>query len=81
MDFALSATAQGYLARLQEFMDEHVYPAEPVYAAQRTAAGPDDHTVPPIIEKLKVEARSRGLWNLFLPGVSGLSNLDYAPLA
>jgi acyl-CoA dehydrogenase len=37
--------------------------------------------VPPIVEELKAEARARGLWNLFLPDVSGLSNLDYASLA
>jgi acyl-CoA dehydrogenase len=81
MDFAPSAKAEEYLGRLQEFMDSHVYPAEKVYADQRAAAGPGDHTVPPIIEDLKTAARSRGLWNLFLPDVSGLSNLDYAPLA
>ena len=27
------------------------------------------------------KAKSEGLWNLFLPGVSGLSQLDYALLA
>jgi acyl-CoA dehydrogenase len=81
MDFAMSATAEDYLGRLREFMDSHVYPAEKVYADQRAAAGQDDHRVPPIVEELKVEARKRGLWNLFLPDVSGLTNLDYAPLA
>jgi acyl-CoA dehydrogenase len=43
------------------------------------------HAHPPVIEELKSEARSRGLWNLFLPHktqwTDGLSNLDYAPLA
>jgi acyl-CoA dehydrogenase len=34
-----------------------------------------------VVEELKAEARARGLWNLFLPSVSGLSNLDYAPVA
>ena len=34
-----------------------------------------------MVEDLKAEARNRGLWNLFLPDVSGLSNLDYASLA
>ena len=33
------------------------------------------------MEELKEQARSRGLWNLFLPDVSGLSNLEYAPVA
>jgi acyl-CoA dehydrogenase len=83
MDFAPSPTAAEYLDRLQEFMDSHVFPAEPVYAEQRAKlrSQGEEHTVPPIVEELKAEARRRGLWNLFLPDVSGLSVLDYAPLA
>ncbi|MFE9689282.1 acyl-CoA dehydrogenase family protein [Micromonospora sp. NPDC005806] len=83
MDFEPSARASEHLKRLQEFMDEHVYPAEPVYAAQRAelAAAGTRHHLPPVVEDLKAEARRRGLWNLFLPDVSGLSNVDYAPLA
>ena len=34
-----------------------------------------------LIEDLKAKAKSEGLWNLFLPEVSGLKNLEYAPLA
>ncbi|MDQ4058393.1 MAG: acyl-CoA dehydrogenase family protein, partial [Actinomycetota bacterium] len=44
----------------------------------------DPHHQPAVMEELKEEARSRGLWNLFLPDTehgSGLGNLDYAPLA
>ena len=87
MDFAPSARATEYLARLQAFMDEQVYPAEPLYAAQRAelvAAG-RPHDPPAVIEELKAEARRRGLWNLFLPDAQdpphGLSVLEYAPLA
>jgi acyl-CoA dehydrogenase len=81
MDLAISADAAALLERLSDFMDAHVYPAEAVYAAQREQAGPGDHTLPPVVEELKVEARRRGLWNLFLPAVSGLSNLEYAYIA
>jgi acyl-CoA dehydrogenase len=81
MDFALSPTATEHLGRLQDFMDEKVYPAEAVYEDYRREAGYGDHTLPPVVEELKAEARKRGLWNLFLPDVSGLSNLDYASLA
>jgi acyl-CoA dehydrogenase len=37
----------------------------------------------PVRAELRAEARSRGLWNLFLPGEDGggLTNLQYAPLA
>ena len=37
--------------------------------------------MPPVIEELKALAKERGLWNLFLPSISGLTNLEYAPLA
>jgi acyl-CoA dehydrogenase len=83
VDFALSATAKDHADRLQSFMDSHVLPAESTYRRQReelTASG-RTHEVPPVVEELKVEARGRGLWNLFLPDVSGLSNVDYAHLA
>jgi acyl-CoA dehydrogenase len=84
MDFALSPTAQDLQARLLDFMDSHVYPAEQVYRTQMLESA-DPHFHPPIIEVLKTEARSRGLWNLFLPEktqwTDGLSNVDYAALA
>ena len=38
-------------------------------------------SIPPVIEELKKKAQQAGLWNLFLPGVSGLSQLEYAPMA
>ncbi|MFI6758050.1 acyl-CoA dehydrogenase family protein [Micromonospora sp. NPDC050417] len=87
MDFELSAVARHYRSSLQEFMNACVYPAEPVYAEQRSALRREgrEHDVPPIVEELKDEARRRGLWNLFLPGATqpahGLSVTDYASLA
>jgi len=63
------------------FMRERVLPAEPEHLAHRKAAGPDDHTVPPVVEDLKRQARAEGLWNLFLPAESGLTQLEYAPIA
>jgi acyl-CoA dehydrogenase len=67
-------------------MDEFVYPAEKVFAEQvaDAAAAGRIWQRPPVIDELKAEARSRGLWNLFLPkhpGGAGLTNLQYAPLA
>jgi acyl-CoA dehydrogenase len=81
MDFAMSAKGADYHKRLTEFMVEHVLPAEKSYDEYRAAAGPGDFTVPPVVEELKALARERGLWNLFLPAESGLTNLEYAPLA
>jgi acyl-CoA dehydrogenase len=81
MDFAMSVKASDYHKRLSDFMTEHVFPAEADYDQYRDEAGPNNHTVPPIIEELKAKAKERGLWNLFLPAESGLTNLEYAPLA
>lgn len=77
----MSAKAIDYRTRLSDFMTEHVFGAEADYDDYRRAAGPADHTAPPIIEELKTKAKDRGLWNLFLSAESGLTNLEYAPLA
>ncbi|MBO5496551.1 MAG: hypothetical protein J5967_04035, partial [Oscillospiraceae bacterium] len=42
------------------------YPAEAVYEEQMAAAD-TPHFHPQILEDLKAEAKSRGLWNLFQP--------------
>jgi acyl-CoA dehydrogenase len=72
-----------YQARLQTFMDDHVYPAERAIAA-RYQWGEDPTEAPPEMADLKAEAKSQGLWNLFLPDDeygAGLTNSEYAPLA
>ncbi|HLU70667.1 MAG TPA: acyl-CoA dehydrogenase family protein [Nonomuraea sp.] len=79
MDFALSAKAQQTCDEMWDFMRSHVFPAEPVWAAYLAEHGPHEH--PPVMEELKAEARRRGLWNLFLPKLSGLSNVEYAAVA
>jgi acyl-CoA dehydrogenase len=83
VDFELTDRAKDFRERLLAFMDEHVYPAEPVWVEQlRSAATP--HAQPPVVEELKAHARQRGLWNLFLPDAqdgAGLTNCEYAPLA
>jgi acyl-CoA dehydrogenase len=72
--------------RISQFMDEHIFPAEQIYADQMeefTKQG-NRWQVPEILEDKKKIAKKEGLWNLFLPenpmGES-MSNLDYAPLA
>ncbi|MET0821408.1 MAG: acyl-CoA dehydrogenase family protein [Aeromicrobium sp.] len=81
LDLSLSERALELRDDLIDFMQHRVLPAEAAYHAHRHAGGPTDHTVPPVVEELKAEARRRGLWNLFLPAESGLSQLDYASLA
>ena len=83
MEFAYSPRVEELRGELQGFMDDSVYPAEPVYEQQMKESG-DPHHHPEVIEKLKTEARGRDLWNLFLPDPdlgAGLSVLEYAPLA
>lgn len=81
----LETTERGrdYQERLNKFIDDFVYPAESVYAEQMAAAD-SPHFQPQILEDLKAEAKSQGLWNLFHPDPEwgpGLTNLEYAPLA
>jgi acyl-CoA dehydrogenase len=83
MDFSYTPRVAELRSRLIAFMEEEVFPAEPAYREQMSAAG-DPHHHPPVLEDLKREARSRGLWNLFLPDPElggGLNVLEYAPLA
>jgi acyl-CoA dehydrogenase len=86
MDFGYDVRTEEFRKRLLAFMDECVYPAEPVFAAQVRDNTETGHAWerPAVIGELKEEARGRGLWNLFLahhPEGAGLTNLQYAPLA
>ena len=92
MDFDYSPKTKELQDQLQAFMDEHIYPAEGAYHAEIAANSLAGKRWTPLqtIEKLKVKARSAGLWNLFLPVDSaaasgydgaGLTNQEYAPLA
>ncbi|MET1134335.1 MAG: acyl-CoA dehydrogenase family protein [Aeromicrobium sp.] len=84
MDFAFDDRTQDLIAQMRAFMDEVVHPAEPLAHEQIEANYANDTwDIPAVIEDLKVEAKKRGLWNLFLPGEggAGLTNLQYAPLA
>src|SRR6266404_3277835 len=69
-------------ARITAFMDEHIYPAEPVFQRQLESAADRWDELPGMAE-LKAKAKAAGLWNLFLPKrhyPDALSNLEYAPL-
>ena len=83
MDLGSSPRSQELQDRLLEFMEERIYPAEAVHEEQIMESG-DPHFHPPVMEELKAEARSRGLWNLFLLDErwgAGLTTLEYAPIA
>jgi acyl-CoA dehydrogenase len=83
MDFELTDRCKDFRERVQAFVDERAIPAEEVYEQQLVDAG-DPNAQPAVMEELKEEARSRGLWNLFHPDPrwgAGLNNAEYAPLA
>jgi acyl-CoA dehydrogenase len=81
--FQLSPKAADYKARLERFMDEHIYPNE--HALFDAADHQPDRWEPlKLLQEIKEKAKAQGLWNLFLPDSelgAGLTNLEYAPLA
>jgi acyl-CoA dehydrogenase len=90
MEFEFSPKLVELRQRLLTFMDEHVYPNEARHEAELAAnakAGRPCAELPMMVS-LKARAREQGLWNLFLPPhpgdthhATGLTNLEYAPLA
>jgi acyl-CoA dehydrogenase len=79
MNFDYSPKTLELQKRLRAFMAENIYPNEKAHAEEIDSG---DRWQPlELIEDLKTKARATGLWNLFLPEISGLSNLEYAPLA
>jgi acyl-CoA dehydrogenase len=88
MDFAPDARTVELQDTLLDFMHTHVHPAEAEFAQQMDERENDPverwaWSRTPVLASLREEARTRGLWNAFLPGDrgAGLTNLQYAPLA
>ncbi|MQQ99235.1 acyl-CoA dehydrogenase family protein [Glaciimonas soli] len=83
MDFGYTAKVEGLRTRVRNFMDQHILPRVRQYNEEVHAG------IFPVsfMEDLKALAKAEGLWNLFLPHLddsepgTGLSNLEYAPLA
>lgn len=76
--FPISDRAKAVLAKAKIFLKEHVYPADKKYFE---CVSRDPWKIPPIIETVKALAKKEGLWNLFLPSVSGLNQTEYALIA
>jgi alkylation response protein AidB-like acyl-CoA dehydrogenase len=84
MDFEPSARSNELRTRIARFIAEEIAPLEERQfkdAAARRSGDWSSWAVSPEVEALKAKARGEGLWNLFLPAVSGLSTVEYAPLA
>ncbi len=79
MNFDYSMKSRELQSKLQAFMNAHIYTNETAYESEIKAG---DRWKPlQLIEDLKRKAKKENLWNLFLPEISGISNLEYAPLA
>lgn len=93
MDFDYAPKTKELQAKLLQFMDDYIYPAEGAHHAEVEANTATGKRWTPLqtIEKLKLKAQAQGLWNLFYPvdsaqagGIdagAGLTNQEYAPLA
>ena len=83
MHFQQSSKSLEMVTQVQRFMKEHIFPLEREYLQQVHQGNPDwkSWTIDSRIEVLKAKAKAAGLWNLFLPDLSGLSNLEYASIA
>ncbi len=86
MDYSYSDRSIDLQERATAFMHECVYPSEETFEQQaraNSAAGTPFRT-PEVLQELKLEARRRNLWNLFLPDDrygQGLTVAEYAPIA
>jgi acyl-CoA dehydrogenase len=83
MDFGYTPKVEDLRTRVRNFMDQHILPRVRQYNEEVHAG------IFPVsfMEDLKALAKAEGLWNLFLPHLkegepgTGLSNIEYAPLA
>ncbi len=74
MNFNYSEKTRALQNRLQDFMQENIYPNEQRFQDEINSG--DRWQPSEFIEELKTKARRADLWNLFLPEISGLSNLE-----
>lgn len=81
--FVQTRTGQEVLIRVKQFMKQHILPVEKevIEFCVQNENSADKWKKPLVIDKLKEMAKAEGLWNLFLPAVSGLTQVDYALIA
>jgi len=82
MGFEPTERAQEICARVNAFMDDHIFPREHEYE-EFTSDQNNLWKTPPFVRELRAKAREQGLWNLFLPQEyqpwsPGLTNVEIA---
>jgi alkylation response protein AidB-like acyl-CoA dehydrogenase len=74
MDFSLGPAETDWRDRVRAFIEDHVRPRVPDYAAQQRDG--DRWKVLPVVEELKARAKAEGIWNLFMPPSHGAAPVD-----
>jgi len=80
----LRPEAQDLIARVKDFIEQDCTPSEHIFHDQIEEGENRWNSYPKVINELKDKAKSKGLWNLFLPESefgAGLTNYEYAHLA
>jgi len=80
----LRPEAQDIIARVKDFIEQDCIPSEHIFHDQIEEGENRWNSYPKVINELKDKAKSKGLWNLFLPESefgAGLTNYEYAHLA
>ena len=80
----LRPEAQDLIARVKDFIEKECVPSEHIFHNQIEEGENRWNSYPSVINELKDKAKSKGLWNLFLPESefgAGLTNYEYAHLA
>ena len=80
----LRPEAQDLIARVKDFIEQDCIPSEHIFHDQIEEGENRWNSYPKVINELKDKAKSKGLWNLFLPESefgAGLTNYEYAHLA
>ena len=80
----LRPEAQDLIARVKDFIEQECIPSEHIFHEQIEEGENRWNSYPAVINELKDKAKSKGLWNLFLPESefgAGLTNYEYAHLA
>lgn len=83
LDLTISREGGEILKKVEDFVENRVLPAEPVYAEERMGLAEQNklNHPPEILYQLIAEAKALGLWNLFMESESNLSQVDYAWIA
>ena len=71
------------IARVKDFIEKECIPSEDIFHKQIGEGENRWNSYPEVINELKDKAKSKGLWNLFLPESefgAGLTNYEYCLL-